>query len=98
MQKDDWQDALPHVYNCYTIIKDTEEMASSYRMKAEKCYVIAAMLENSARGKNTFSIKISDTRLIKELQAIGIKVEYYGDTCTLKWNPEELMSFISTKK
>ena len=97
-QKDDWNDAMPQVYNCYTIIRDTEDLASRYRLKAEKCNIIAAMLENSVKGKTSFMTKlITDNRLVKEIQSIGIKVENYGSEHKISWNPEDLMKFISTK-
>ena len=97
-QKDEWNDALSQVYNCYTILKDTEELASKYRMKADKCTIIAQMLENSAKGRSSFMVKfINDNRLIKEIQSIGIKVDIYGSEHKISWSPDDLMKFISAK-
>lgn len=98
-EKSDWSFALSQVYNCYTIIKDTEELAAKYKTKAEKCNIIALMLENSTKGKNQFVLKISDSSLIKELQSTGVKVDLYNNygDYQIRWSPDDLMKFISIK-
>jgi hypothetical protein len=106
MQEDtQWKNALPSVYNCYTIIKETKRMADLYRRESEKCRIIAEMLESSMLGINTFVFKITDNSIIKEMQKIGFKVDKIDNLSIssyninndyrITWVPEDVMKYIS---
>lgn len=102
MQNKQWCEALPAVYNCYTIIKETERLVDLYHRESEKCKLIAGMLENSMKGKNRFVFKIDDPVIVTEMREIGIKVERQDSMVPegrtnyiITWNIEDIRRYIS---